>query len=215
MFVRGFGSCGQAARQQLLDAVAFQQLVVEGDEETRATGVALASGAPAQLVVDANAFVTVGADDVEAPDREHALAIDLAGAAELDVGAAPRHVGGDGHRAGRAGVGDDCRLPLVVLGVEHLVRDAAARELGCEALGVGDTGGADQDGPAAAVCLGYLGQQRGVARLATRVDDVGIVHALTRTVRRDGRYLEPVDLAQLDRRRARGRGHSGETRIEA
>ena len=45
-------------------------------------------------------------------------------AAELDVGAAAGHVGGDGHRARHAGLGDDVGLLLVVAGVQHLVRDA-------------------------------------------------------------------------------------------
>ena len=39
-------------------------------------------------------------------------------AAELDVGAAPRHVGGDRHRAGNAGLRDDIGLLLVVAGVQ-------------------------------------------------------------------------------------------------
>ena len=45
-------------------------------------------------------------------------------AAELDVGAATRHVRGDGHLAGHAGVLDDVRLALVLLGVQHVVLDA-------------------------------------------------------------------------------------------
>ena len=47
-------------------------------------------------------------------------------AAEHDVGAAAGHVGGDGDRAAPAGLGDDAGLLLVVLGVEHVVRDARA-----------------------------------------------------------------------------------------
>ncbi len=42
-------------------------------------------------------------------------------AAELDVGAAARHVGGDGHRAGHAGLGDDLGLLLVIAGVQHVM----------------------------------------------------------------------------------------------
>ena len=44
--------------------------------------------------------------------------------AELDVGAAAGHVGGDRHLARLAGLGDDLGLDLVVLGVEDLVLDA-------------------------------------------------------------------------------------------
>ena len=49
-------------------------------------------------------------------------------AAEDDVGAAAGHVGGDGHGSLAAGLGDDLGLALVVLGVEHLVLDAALVE---------------------------------------------------------------------------------------
>ncbi|RIH77558.1 hypothetical protein Mterra_03757 [Calidithermus terrae] len=50
-------------------------------------------------------------------------------AAELDVGAAPGHVGRDGHGLAAPGLGHDLRLALVVLGVQDLVRDALADEL--------------------------------------------------------------------------------------
>ena len=45
-------------------------------------------------------------------------------AAEDDVRAAAGHVGGDGHGALAAGLGDDFGLALVMLGVEHFVLDA-------------------------------------------------------------------------------------------
>ena len=49
-------------------------------------------------------------------------------AAEDDVGAATGHVGGDGDGALAAGLRDDVRLVLVVLGVEDVVRDALLLE---------------------------------------------------------------------------------------
>jgi hypothetical protein len=45
----------------------------------------------------------IGARSIRSPHFEIA--------AELDVGAAPGHVGGDRHRAGLAGLGDDIRPP--------------------------------------------------------------------------------------------------------
>ena len=45
-------------------------------------------------------------------------------AAELDVGAAPGHVGRDRHRAGHARLGHDPRLLLVLPRVQHVMRDA-------------------------------------------------------------------------------------------
>ena len=49
-------------------------------------------------------------------------------AAQDDVGAAAGHVRGDGHGALAAGLGDDFGLALVMLGVEHFVRNAAPLE---------------------------------------------------------------------------------------
>ena len=49
--------------------------------------------------------------------------------AEHDVGTAAGHVGGDGDRARAAGLRDDVRFALVLLGVEHFVRDAGFLQL--------------------------------------------------------------------------------------
>jgi hypothetical protein len=51
-------------------------------------------------------------------------------AAELDVGAAAGHVGGDGDGARLAGLGDDLGFLLVLAGVQHVVRDALLQQLG-------------------------------------------------------------------------------------
>ena len=50
---------------------------------------------------------------------ELALDAHVGVAAELDVGAAAGHVGGDGDRARHAGLGDDEGLLLVEAGVQH------------------------------------------------------------------------------------------------
>ena len=94
-------------------------------------------------------------------------------AAEDDVGAAAGHVRGDGHGALAAGLGDDLGLALVVLGVEHLVLDAALVEQAGEPLALLDRHGADQHraGPCARcrrscsrdrsrVCLRFLRHDR-------------------------------------------------------
>ena len=46
--------------------VTAHEIVIECDEELAATGIALAAGAPAELVVDTAGVVSFGADDVEA-----------------------------------------------------------------------------------------------------------------------------------------------------
>ena len=57
------------------------------------------------------------ADDVQAADVGHA-------GAELNVGAAAGHVGGDGDGAALAGAGDDFGFLLVIFRVEDGVDDA-------------------------------------------------------------------------------------------
>ncbi len=47
----------------------------EREVEARGAGVALAAGAAAQLVVDAPGLVALGAEDVQAAERHHPLAL--------------------------------------------------------------------------------------------------------------------------------------------
>src|ERR1700736_1499158 len=67
-------------------------------------------------------------------------------AAEKNVGAAAGHVGGHGHGAFAAGLGDDARFALVLLGVENLVRDAGFFEDGGNGFGLFDGDGAHENG---------------------------------------------------------------------
>ena len=104
--------------------------------------VALTTGPAAQLVVDTPGFMAFGADHVQPARIDHLLMPLLPGhfgglafgfivadllqflfevAAEYDIGAAARHVGGYGDRPGAARLRDDLGLTLMLLGVEHLV----------------------------------------------------------------------------------------------
>ena len=65
-------------------------------------------------------------------------------AAQHDIGTAAGHVGGYGDGAELAGLGDDLRFLLMVLGVEHVVLDALALEHAGEQLVLLDGHGADQ-----------------------------------------------------------------------
>ncbi len=117
-------------RQLAALEVGDDDVVLPAGEEHRRTGVALAAGAAAQLVVQPLGVVPAGADDVQAAEFGDLFVIGgvvvHVGAAEPDVGAAPGHLGGDGHRAELARLGDDGGLLLVVLGVEHHRGHAAA-----------------------------------------------------------------------------------------
>src|SRR5256886_5610918 len=99
----------------------LHQVVLQRDEESAGARVALAPGATAQLVVDAAALVALGANDVQALDIGDA-------GPEHDVGAAAGHVHRDYYRARLSGLRHGRRLALVLLGVEHVVLDAATLE---------------------------------------------------------------------------------------
>src|SRR5690606_21899792 len=97
------------------------QVILERDVELALAGVALTAGAAAELEVDAAGLVALGAEDGEA-----ALLLDRV--RDLDVGAAPGHVGRDRDGALAAGLGDDLGLALgaVLPRVEDVVRDVLA-----------------------------------------------------------------------------------------
>src|SRR5437879_7930826 len=130
------------------------QVVLEREEEHALPGVALAARPAAQLAVDAARFVPLGADDHEAagwvlvaaqlvdlglreigpfdllPERrllrrDAAHLTLLHAGAELDVGAAAGHAGRDGYGSRRTRSRHDLRFALVLLGVQHLVLQAA------------------------------------------------------------------------------------------
>ena len=232
-------------------------------------GIALAAGAAAQLIVDAPALVALGAEHEQAAGGERLLlqARDLGAdlgrrgafarspvldvgqfladahvgiAAELDVGAAAGHVGGDGDRAGHAGLGDDVGFLLVVAGVEdgeHLGLGGAlvagierrerigigevvllpallAQHLG-ELLGLLDRGGADQHRLAAR--LAVLDQRDDGAVFLRRraIDLVVVVDADHRHVGRDFQHFEIVDVQELVGLGQRRAGHAGELLVHA
>ena len=84
------------------------------------------------------------ADDVQPAQLGDLVVVGLVGAAQPDVGAAARHLGGHRDRAQRARLGDDPGFLRVVLRVEHDRRDAALDQPLVQLLGLGDVAGADQ-----------------------------------------------------------------------
>ena len=134
---------------------------------------------------------------VEPALAQQVVGHDLGVAAKEDVGAAAGHVRGDGHGAHAARLRDDVRLALVVLRVQRLVLDAALVEQAREALGAFDGHGADEARLSRGMALGHVvghGVELGVHRA---VDEVVLVHADHRAVRRDGDDRQLVDLAEL------------------
>ncbi len=136
-------------------------------------------------------------------------------AAELDVGTTAGHVRGDGDGAPAAGLGDDRRLTVVLLGVEHLVRDAALGELLGEVLGLLDRRRTDEDRLALLVLLRDVVDDGGELRDLGPVDQVRLVLADHVAVGRDRDDTELVDLVELGGLGHGRTGHARQLRVEA
>ncbi len=136
-------------------------------------------------------------------------------AAEHDVGSAAGHVGGDRDRALAPGLGDDRGFTRVVLGVQHVVRDALLGEQLRQVLGALHAGGADQDRlPRLEPLLDVLGDRLELRRFGL-VHQVGLVEAGHRLVRRDRHHTELVSGVELGRLGLGGTGHARQLVVEA
>ena len=220
-----------------------QKIVFQADIEFRLAGIALAAGTAAQLIVDAPAFMALGAEHIE-PARikrafllgfdigddlptergdlvrrlipfERRLEAHLNVAAQLNVGAAAGHVGGDGDRARHAGLRDDGGFLFVVTRVQHLVRDAALFQEARQIFRLLDRDRADQHGLAATVRLFDVGDDGFVFLFRGPIDLVVDIDALDFAVGRDFNHVELVDIAEFGGFRGGGAGHAGELVIEA
>ena len=148
---------------QTLTSKDAQQGIVERQVEARGTGIALTTGATAQLVVDAARFVAFGTDDVQTAGSEHLIVrllpfgthfgdfrvafgrrqrfvvLDRRSrlfdtATEHDVGTTTGHVGGDGDHTRSTGFNDDFCFAGMLLGVEHVVHQAFLVRAGRKAV---------------------------------------------------------------------------------
>ena len=134
------------------------QIVMQAQIEFRMTGIALPARAAAQLIVDTPAFVPFGAEHVEPAGlddlllRLRDLGADLLRysfllgfvgdangldcdahvrvAAELNVGAAAGHIGGDGDAGRHARLADNLRFHFVIARVQNVVLDLLFLENG-------------------------------------------------------------------------------------
>ncbi len=147
-------------------------------------------------------------------------------AAKQDVRPAAGHVRGDGDGALSAGLCDDLGFLRVVLRVEHdvLVESAtggrpalesAPVEHGRDTFGLLDRNGADEHRPSLLVLLDDLGDD-GVPFLAFgAIDEIGILDAGERPVRRNDDDVEIVDLGELFGLGVGRAGHAGELLVLA
>ena len=140
---------------------------------------------------------------------------ELGVATEHDVGTASRHVGGHGHRSLAARLRDHGGLPLVLLRVEDLVRDALLLQHPGQQLGLRDRGGADEHGLPILVAEHDILNDRLVLGLLRAVDPVALIDADHRHVRWNGNDPEAVDLLELGLLGLRGTRHAGEFVVHA
>ena len=180
---------------ELADVVAlFGALGLElGDERVELLGVLLGRGAAGEDLLGGEA---------------------LGVAAEQDVDATTGHVRGHGDRVQATGLGDDHRLLIVLLRVEHRVRDAALVEQVGEQLALLDRDRAHEHRLAAVVALLDVVGERLELRGLGLVDEVGLVEADHGAVRGDLHDLEPVGVRELTGLGVRGTGHAGELLVE-
>ena len=207
----GVALTSRAAAELVVDA---PRLVALGAEDVEPAGLLDVDGLAGHLVLDLGEglvprrlVLLAGVDGVE-PLRAQALVGDEVGvAAEHDVGTAAGHVRRDGDRAAPPGLGDDLRLLLVELGVEHRVLHAPRGQQLRQVLRALDAGGADQHRLAALEVLGdVVGHGLELGGLGL-VDEVRLVDAPGRLVGRDRDHAELVGLRELRRLGLGGTGH--------
>ena len=259
LLLRGFDRLGQplaADRLAVLDIAAHhlgeqrvrtedsQQIVVEAEVKARQARIALTPRTAAQLVVDAAAFVALGAQHEQTARFQHLLlfgddlgpdaggrflifgrTLDQIGmlvehpefqvAAQLNVGAATRHVGRDGDGAQTARLRHDMRLHLVIASVQHLVRNVFLHKKLAEQFRLLDRHGADQHGLAFGRMVADLLGDRQELVLGVLVELVLLVDARDRHVGRDGDDIDLVDVVELARFGRGGAGHARNLRVHA
>ena len=159
-------------RNQAVDAVAHEQVVLEAHEEARLARIALAPGSPAELQVHARALVAVGADDVQAAKRGHAIVVGRGPAAEADVRAATGHVRRDGDGPDLAGARDDERFLGIVLRVQHFAAHAGVTQPRRQAFRLRDRGRANQHGTSGGMRTRDFEDEGAILRLTMREDQI-------------------------------------------
>ena len=136
-------------------------------------------------------------------------------AAEHDIGTTTGHIGGDGDGALAAGDRDDLGLAGVLLRVEHLMVDARHVEQRGDDLGGLDGCGTQQHRLALGVALGDVLDDGGQLLLLGAEDEVVLVLADHRLVRRDRQHAQLVGAHELGGLGLGGTGHAGELVVHA
>ncbi|MBA7601035.1 hypothetical protein ES703_08100 [subsurface metagenome] len=193
---------------ELIATKAAHNIVLQRNVEAGASGVALASRTPSELVIDAPRLMALSADDMETALFSDPLA-------EHDIHATPCHVGGYCYRPGLACLGNNGCLFFMVLGVQHLVGNAFLCQQIAEVLRFLDGDGANEH--RAALGVQRLDLLSHVAKLCLLilVNLIGIVGANHGLVGGDDQHLKFIYLVKLLGLGDCGARHPGELFIEA
>ena len=135
-------------------------------------------------------------------------------AAELNVGAAAGHVGGDRHRAGLAGLGDNKRFLFVEPGIEHVVLDIVFLQELRQQFRFFDRDRTHQDRLVLGLGLADVFHDRVELFFGRTIDLVVLVDADLVDIRRDFDDFKAIDFRELAGFRHRRTGHAGKLRIK-
>ena len=136
-------------------------------------------------------------------------------AAELNVGAAARHIGGDRHCSRPTCLGDNERFLFVEAGIQNVMIDIVLLEQLGQKFRFFDRHRADQDRLVLDLAFAYLGQDGIVFLVRGPVDLVVLVDPHLVHIGRDIDDFKPVDFGEFAGFRHRRARHAGKLRIEA
>ncbi len=119
------------------------------------------------------------------------------GVAQNNIGTATGHVRGDGHAPQTTGFGDDPRLALVLLGVEHIVAHAVAGQDGGKFFRLLDGNRAHQDRLPQGVALLHILVDGVVFLVVGAEDPVVAILADHGAVGGNGHHAQLVDLVEF------------------
>ena len=223
---------------ELFAAKDAQQIVVQRQEKSARTGVALAPCTPAQLIVDATRLVTLRPQDKQSPRFLHLCL--LSGALRLEllqqfriprirliaiasltrqklgvttqqnVRAATRHIRRYRHRSLAPRLRDDLCLALVVLRIQHVMRYPKPIDRSAKHLALLDAHRTDQYRLTFRMALLDLFRYRLDLHLLIEINDVLIILANDVLRRRNAHHIELVNLLKLLGFRICRTRHTGE-----
>ena len=127
-----------------------------------------------------------------------------------NIGTTPGHVRGDSHGTVPARLCNDLRLPLVVLGVEHMMGDTIPLEHAGKQFGAFDGGGSHQHRLPPLVAVSDLHHNPVVFLLGRAIDEVGMILPDHGHVGGDHHHIQVVGLFKLGSFCVRSTCHSSQ-----